>query len=153
MSWASTRRSEYFFGVILFLVVIIGGPLLYWFVSSIPPSCLVGAMRPAGHTNGPCSELDPRYLQAPSVMWARSFKVHSDSYTSVAYIQNSNPNAAVQKTHYKMGLYDSDNILIAEREGDVFIMSGTITPILETNIYPFAQTLKRGESDSGLQTS
>lgn len=135
MSWASVRRAEYLFGVILFFVVIIGGPLLYWGISAIPPACPVGTMRPAGISSGACSELDPRYLQSVSVMWARAFRVRADSYTAVAYVQNSNPNAGVQQAHYKMGLYDGGNVLIAEREGEMFIMPGSITPVLETGIY------------------
>ena len=135
MSWASRRRTAYLSGVIVFLVIIIGGPLLYWWISSIPPSCPIGTMRPSGMSNGSCSELDPRYLQPTAVMWARSFKVREDTYTAVAYISNPNPKAGVERAHYKMGLYDSGNVLIAEREGETFIMPGSITPVIETGIY------------------
>ena len=86
-------------------------------------------------SDGPCSELDPRYLQPTAVMWARSFKVREDTYTAVAYISNPNPKAGVERAHYKMGLYDSGNVLIAEREGETFIMPGSITPVIESGIY------------------
>lgn len=135
MSWASRRRTTYLSGVVIFFIVIIGGPILYWVVSSIPPSCAIGTMRPSGVSDGPCSELDPRYLQPATVMWARSFPVRADTYTAVAYVENPNPNAGVERAHYKIGLYDSGNVLIAEREGEMFIMPGSITPVLETGIY------------------
>ena len=135
MSWASRRRTAYLSGVIVFFSVAIGGPLLFWWIASIPPACAIGTMRPSGFSNGSCSELDARYLQPTAVKWARSFKVRDGSYSSVAYIENPNPSAGVLRARYHMGLYDSGNILLAEREGETFIMPGGITPILETGIY------------------
>src|SRR3989338_11227858 len=67
-------------------------------------------------------------------MWARSFEVRSGSYTAVGYIGNPNPEAGVALAHYRVGLYDSQNILIAERVGTTFIMPGGITPVLEASI-------------------
>lgn len=137
MSWASRRRSAYLSGVIIFFIVIIGGPVSYWWISSIPPACAIGKMRPSGVSSGSCSQLDPKYLQpvARTGSWARSFKVRDGSYTAVAYVENPNPNAGVERAHYHIGLYDSGNILLAEREGEMYIMPGSITPVLETGIY------------------
>ena len=135
MSWASRRRTAYLTGVILFFVVVIGGPVSYWWISSIPPACAIGTMRPSGVSSGPCSELDPMYLQPTAVKWARSFKVRDGSYSAVAYLENPNPRAGVEHARYHMGLYDSGNVLLAEREGETFIMPGGITPVLETGIY------------------
>ncbi len=141
MSWASRRRTTYLSGVILFFLIVIGGPILYWWVSSIPPACPIGNLRPSGMSNGPCSVLDTQYLQPVNVMWARSFKVRDGSYTAVAYVENANPNAGVQHAHYRIGLYDSGNVLIADREGEMFIMPGSITPVLETGIYTGNRTV------------
>ena len=134
MSWASRRRAAYLSGVIAFFVIVFGVPAAYLYISSIPPTCAIGTMRPRGQTSGPCSWLDPRFLQPLSVLWARSFKVRDGSYTAVAYVENPNPTAGVQLAHYHLGLYDSQNVLIAEREGQMFIMPGQITPVLETGI-------------------
>ena len=83
---------------------------------------------------GPCPILDPRYLQPQAILWSRSFHVRDGSYTAVAYIQNPNPDAGVSSAHYQFRLYDSENILVAEREGSSFIMPGSVTPVLESRI-------------------
>lgn len=136
MSWASRRRSAYLVGVILFFLIVIGGPVLYWYLT-IPATCFDGIQN-QGETaidkGGSCVILDERYLQPYVVMWARSFPVRTGIFTAVAYIQNPNPSAGVALAHYHMGLYDSDNALIAERTGTVFIMPGGITPVIETGL-------------------
>ncbi len=78
--------------------------------------------------------LDPRYLQSQAILWARSFRVRDGTYTAVASVQNSNQNAGVARAHYRFSLYDTQNILVAEREGDTFIMPGAVTPILGSRI-------------------
>jgi len=136
MSWASRRRFTYLTGVILFFVIVIGGPIAYWYFT-IPPTCSDGIQN-QGETavdeGGPCLALDPRTLSPHAVLWARSFKVRDGTYTAVAAIQNPNQDAGVADVSYRFSLYDSDNVLVAEREGDMFIMPGAVTPVLEARI-------------------
>lgn len=136
MSWASRRRTAYATGVILFFVIVIGGPLAYWYFS-IPATCTDGIQN-QGETaidkGGPCPLLDERALQPHAVLWARSFRVRDGSYNAAAYIQNPNQNAGVRSAHYHFGLYDAQNILIAERDGTTYVMPGAITPVLESRI-------------------
>ena len=56
------------------------------------------------------------------------------SYNAVAYIENPNPKAGVPSANYKFSLYDSQNILIAERTGTTYIMPGGITPVFTAGI-------------------
>jgi len=136
MSWASRRRTTYVAGVILFFVVGIALPAAYWYFS-IPATCQDGIQN-QGETDvdrgGPCPLLDPRYIQPYAVLWTRSFKVRDGTYTAVASVQNSNRDAGVADARYKFSLYDAQNILIAERDGDTFIMPGAVTPVLESRI-------------------
>ena len=67
-------------------------------------------------------------------MWARSFQVRDGSYTAASYIQNTNENAGVAQVGYRFKLYDSENVLVTERDGVMFIMPGGITPVVESNI-------------------
>ncbi|HEY4527244.1 MAG TPA: hypothetical protein VJK53_05390 [Candidatus Paceibacterota bacterium] len=136
MSWASRRRSKYLTGVILFLAIVIGGPVSYY-ILSIEKTCFDGKQNQgetAPDKSGPCAILDERYITPYAVMWARSFEVRDGSYTAVAYISNPNPSAGVAVAHYRFGLYDSQNILVAERTGTTYIMPGGITPVLEGTI-------------------
>lgn len=136
MSWASRRRATYLGGVVLFFALLIGIPILHY-IFTIPQTCFDGIQN-QGETSvdegGPCLKLDPTHLSPWATLWARSFKVRDGSYTSVAYILNPNPTAGVAHVHYHFGLYDSGNVLVAEREGDTFIVPGGITPVLETGI-------------------
>ena len=136
MSWASRRRTTYLSGVILFFVVVIGAPVAYELLSQ-PATCTDGK-QDGGETDvdrgGPCPLLDTRYVQPYAVLWTRSFKVRDGTYTAVASVQNPNPDAGVVDAHYKFSLYDAQNILVAEREGDTFIMPGAVTPVVESRI-------------------
>ncbi|MCE9541046.1 hypothetical protein K8R03_00625 [Candidatus Kaiserbacteria bacterium] len=133
MSWASQRRFTYGFGTVLFFIILIGGPLAYHFLT-IPATCSDGIQN-QGETaidkGGPCPLLDSRTLSPYVVLWSRSFHVRDGSYNSVAYIQNPNEKAGIRDVSYRFGLYDANNVLIAERTGSTFIMPGTITPIFE----------------------
>ncbi len=133
MSWASRRRIIYATGVILFFLIVIGGPLLYSYLKK-PPTCTDG-IRNQGETSvdkgGPCPLLDTGSLSPSAVLWTRSFYVRSGSYDAVAYIQNPNQDAGARAVPYRFGLYDEHNVLIAERTGMTFLMPGGITPVFE----------------------
>lgn len=135
MSWASRRRSFYLLGFIVFLLVAVVVPLTVRFYK--PPSCSDGTQNQgetAPDKGGPCILLDERTLAPASVLWARSFEVRPGSYSAVAYIENSNKNAGVRSVGYRFGLYDSQNLLVAERTGTTFIMPNSITPVFEANM-------------------
>lgn len=137
MSWASRRRAAYGTGVFLFFVVTIGGPIAYWYFT-IPPTCddsILNQGETAIDRGGPCPLLDPRALAPAPTLWSRSFRVRDGSYNAVAYIQNPNEQAGVRNVAYRLALYDSENVLVAEREGRTFIMPGSVTPVFESNIW------------------
>ncbi len=135
-SWAARRRFLYISGVFLFFLVTIGGPVAYK-LATIALTCHDGKLN-HGETaidrGGPCLLLDERYLQPHSVLWARSFLVRDGSYNAVAYIENPNPSAGVPSASYTFDLYDSQNVLVAERSGTTYIMPGGVTPVLLAGI-------------------
>ena len=123
-------------GIGLFFAVVIGVPVAYRYLST-PATCSDGVQN-QGETGvdigGPCPTLDARYLQPYATLWSRAFQVRDGSYNALAYIQNPNADAGVLSVQYRFSLYDSNNVLVAERDGTGFIMPGGITPILESNI-------------------
>jgi len=136
MSWAARRRFIYLTGITLFLVTVVGLPI-FWKIATIPATCHDGKQNQGETTidrGGPCLLLDDRYLQPHAVLWARAFRVRDGSYNAVAYIQNPNPQAGIVSANYKFSLYDSGNILIAERTGSTYIMPGGITPVFASSI-------------------
>lgn len=136
MSWAGRRKFLYISGITLFLVIVVGGPIAYK-IATIPPSCHDGK-QDQGETSvdrgGPCLLLDDNYLQPHAILWARSFQVRDGSYNAVAYIENPNADAGVASANYQFSLYDSNNVLIAQRTGTTYIMPGGITPVFTAGI-------------------
>lgn len=136
MSWAAQRKMLYVLGIVLLFIIAIGGPVAYSYFST-PATCSDGSQN-QGETGidmgGPCLTLDARYLQPHATLWARSFKVRDGTYNALAYIQNPNRDAGTPLARYRFSLYDSANVLIAEREGASFIMPGSVTPIFESRI-------------------
>jgi len=122
----------YLSAIFLFFAVIFGVPLALWLYE--PSSCFDGKRNQketAIDKGGPCQLLDERYLTPHAVLWSRSFQVRGGERGAVAYIENPNGEAGVQKVAYRFRLYDERNILVAEREGTTFIMPGGLTPVFE----------------------
>lgn len=133
MSWASKRRTMYAGGVLLILIGVAAVPVINFL--SRPATCFDG-IRNQGETapdkGGPCLVLDESRLSPYSVLWSRAFKVRDGVYSAAAYIENPNPSAGNYSAKYYFSLYDSRNVLVAEREGETVIMPGTITPLFES---------------------
>jgi hypothetical protein len=135
MSWASKRRAEYLFGVILFFAVLIGVPtaiLLYH-----APTCNDGKQNQDEtdvDKGGSCPLVDERMLTPHATLFARAFKVRQGVYTAVAYVENPNVNAGVVAAPYRFALYDINNVLVAERTGIMSVLPGAITPVFEGSI-------------------
>lgn len=130
-------------GVTLFFIIVIGGPLAYWYFS-VPPSCTDGIQN-QGETKpdrgGPCPLLDDAALSPPGLLWTRSFRVREGSYSAVAYMQNPNPGAGVRSVRYRFRLYDDRNVLVTDREGTTFIMPGAVTAVYEGGIETGSRTV------------
>ena len=83
---------------------------------------------------GPCARLCTADVHAPIVAWARSFETATSTYTAAAYIQNPNTGAAAYGVHYAFRLFDSNNILVVERDGVIDLPPQPTVPIIEPNI-------------------
>lgn len=136
MSWAFRRRLLYLSGVFLFFLILFGVPVAYK-ILSIPTTCFDGIQNQketAIDKGGPCLLLDERYLQPHAILWSRGFRVRDGTYNAVAYIQNPNEGAGVERVRYRFKMYDAQNVLVAERTGSMYVMPGGITPVLESRI-------------------
>lgn len=135
MSWAMKRRMLYLFGVFVFLSAVISIPAAM--ILSTPPTCFDGVQNQGEHAidrGGPCLLLDNGSIIPHAVLWSRAFSVRDGLYDAVAYIENPNAGAGVYDVRYRMGLYDDENVLVAERTGKTFVMPGGITPVFEGGI-------------------
>ncbi len=69
-----------------------------------------------------------------SILWTRAFEVVPGRYNAVAYLENHNKNAAIDKIKYKFRFSDKDNIYIGKREGETFIPPSGKFAIFEPGI-------------------
>lgn len=125
----------YVLGVITFFAIVASIPL--YFILHKPPTCFDGVQN-QGETSadrgGPCVLLDQSSITPVANILARSFRVKDGTYAAIAYIENPNSGAGVEKVKYRLALYDSENVLVAERINTTPIMPGGITPVFEGGI-------------------
>src|SRR6266404_9405368 len=125
MTWAFKRQIVY---VIVFLTTIcVFGLLIIYPTLRKTPSC-VDNIQNGDETGMDCGGSCPNacisQIDAVSVLWARAFEVVPGRYNAVAYLENHNKNAAVQKISYRFRFADKDNVYIGKREGSTFIPPG-----------------------------
>jgi hypothetical protein len=68
------------------------------------------------------------------VLWSKVFRIKDGKYEAVALVDNPNIFAGLSSLKYKFKIYDEKNILVALKDGDVFINPNEKKLILETDI-------------------
>lgn len=129
------RRILYLLGLAIFVSLIVSVPAIL--ILHRPPTCFDGIQNQtetAPDRGGPCLLLDDTRLTPHAILWARAFKIREGLYDAAAYVVNPNDVAGVAKVRYRLGLYDKDNVLVAERVGTTFLMPDGVTPIFEGGI-------------------
>lgn len=76
----------------------------------------------------------PNELLDPKVRWVRTFEVTPGVVHAVAYIEHSYPAASAKNVKYQFRLYDTNNVLIVERQGTTYLGPMGRTAIVETLI-------------------
>ncbi len=68
------------------------------------------------------------------VVWSKAFKLENGKYDAAAIVKNPNLFVGIHALKYKFKLYDSDNVLVAVRDGETFINPGEDYVIFQANI-------------------
>lgn len=135
MSWASRRKTYYTFGVIAFLILVIGVPAFLFLYDR--PTCTDGIQNGDERgidCGGSCEAICVQDVDQPQILWSRSFRVTDGVYNAVAYIENPNFGAIARDVPYSFKLFDDENILIFERTGITTLSIDGATPIFEAAI-------------------
>lgn len=133
--WAARRKTMYMSIVIGFFVIVFGVPLILALQKE--PTCFDGKQNhdeQGVDCGGSCALLCEFQVKPLSIQWSRSFKAGDGVYNATAFIENPNFNAAIMEVPYVFKLYDTNNVLVKEREGRTFISTDGITPIFEPRI-------------------
>ncbi len=133
--WAFWRRLQYGAGFLSFwLVVLVGGYFIYFYS---PATCFDNAQNgdeQGRDCGGKCVRICSVTVTPPKVVWAESFKIVDGQYNAVAYIENSNSEAATPALSYTFKLLDQGSV-IAERKGVTILPPNSVYPIFEGRIY------------------
>lgn len=135
LSW-SARRQLLYYAVGTVVVVVLAWVSWVSFFSSYP-TCFDGEQNGSERgvdCGGECTLICTQDTSAPTVLWSRSFHTGGNLYTSVAYIQNQNVGAAAKDVSYSFQLYDTQNLLVAERRGIADLPPLAVIPIVLHNV-------------------
>lgn len=132
--WSFRRKAIYLVVAIfaLLLVTVIPAVLLFY----NQPTCFDGRQNgdeTGVDCGGSCSILCSAEVSTPTILWSRVFRVTDNIYSAVAYVENPNINSEAT-ARFSFRVYDANNILIATREGQVFIPRNKVIAIFEPNI-------------------
>ena len=121
-SWATKRKSAYLLIIVVAVLVIIGLPVFKILYKA--PSCSDG-VRNQGEQDidcgGPCRTLCQSAFLPSVTLWASATHVTGGLYNLAAYIENPNVNGAAVNVPYQFSVFDTDGILIVQRNGVINI--------------------------------
>ena len=83
---------------------------------------------------GVCAKECPGEIKDLAVLWSKPLKVAESNYDAVALVENRNLFLSAKSARYQFKFYDDRNILIASREGEIFINPGAEVRYFENNI-------------------
>ena len=122
MTWALRRQLFYIAIIIAFLAVL--GFLIISPHLNQTPTCTDNKQNgdeTGVDCGGSCSKACITQVDQISILWSRAFRVVPGRYNAVAYLENHNKNAAIDKISYRFRFADKDNIYIGKREGSTYV--------------------------------
>ena len=159
MTWALKR--QFFYVVVFILLITIFGFLIVYPVFNRAPTCSddkQNGNETGVDCGGSCAKACFSQVDKISVLWARAFRVVPGRYNAVAYFENHNKNAAVNKINYRFRFADGNNVYIGKREGSTFIPPSGKFAIFEPGIdvgnsIPVYTTLEFTQTPDWIQVS
>lgn len=143
------RRKLFYSGIFILVILIFIGGITWYFW---PKSTCFDNKQNQGEENidcgGPCTPC-LKEIKDLSISWVRFFKIKEGFYDAAALVENSNLFAGIQVLDYQFKLYDTNNILIAVREGSTFINPGEKQIIFESNFPTISRVLGRASIEFG----
>ncbi len=135
MTWALKRQIFYVMVLLVFLSV--SGYLIINPYFQRLPTCTDGTKNGnevGVDCGGSCARACIATLDPVAILWSRAFRVADSRYNAVAYLENHNTTAAINKIRYRFRFADANNIFIGKREGQAFIPPGSKFAIFEPAI-------------------
>src|SRR3989338_1384244 len=133
ISWAAKKQLTYF---LVFLIVIIG-VIVGFYLNITAPSCndkKQNQDEKGVDCGGVCAKECLGEIKDLAVLWSKPLQVSGSDYDAIALVENRNLFLSSKSVKYQFKFYDDRNILIALREGKIFINPGQKFAIFENGI-------------------
>ena len=135
MEWA--KRRKFFWSLVIAVPGVIIAGIIVFNVMNKESTCADGKQNGTEtgiDCGGSCALVCKEETSPLSVKWARAFLIQDRVYSAVALIENRNPNTSIMELPYRFRLRDSENRLIAEKEGVAYIAPRGTTAIFSSGI-------------------
>ena len=133
ISWAAKKQLTY----LLFVLFVVVGLVFAFWLNITSPSCndkKQNQDEKGVDCGGVCAKECLGEIKDLAVLWSKPFKVSGNNYDAVALVENRNLFLSAQSVKYQFKFYDDRNILIASREGEIFVNPGRKFAIFENNV-------------------
>jgi hypothetical protein len=140
MSWSLRRKLiiEVLLGaIVLGIIAVVLVATLYK-----TPSCMDGKQNQGEQgidCGGPCPYECNADETAPTVRFARAVSPQPGRTDLIAYIDNSNPNAALQDAKYTAQFYGPNHTVVAQQSGVITVPPSTTYPLFIPDFYRSSQ--------------
>lgn len=133
MQWATKKKAQLTGSIVLVLFVLMFGG---WYFFIYTPSSCGDRIQNQDEENVDCGGVCDLMCKTPRVdaLWSRATKVANGVYHGTALVKNPLSGAKGVGLTYSMALYDTGNILVAERRGTFDIDPGETRVIFEANV-------------------
>lgn len=133
ISWTAKKQLTY---LAIFLIVVMI-TVSFFVLKIIAPTCFDGKQNQdekGVDCGGVCSQECLGVVKGLTVLWSKPLKISESKYDAVALAENRNLFLSANPVKYQFKFYDDRNILIATREGEVFVNPGQKLAVFESNI-------------------
>src|SRR3989338_6053503 len=133
ISWAAKKQLTFLFFV---LFAVVGLVFAVW-LNITAPSCTDGRQNQDENgvdCGGVCAKECLGEIKDLAVLWSKPLLVSGSNYDAVALAENRNLFLSAQSVRYQFKFYDDRNILIASREGEIFVNPGRKFAVFENNV-------------------
>jgi len=130
--WAQRRKLLYT-SIAVGVLVVVGGIQAFRMLYE-PPTCFDGR-RNGGETGidcgGNCLRICAEDVRPLSVLWTEMFEIREGEYSAVAYIENPNRGAGIERLSYTFRFTDARGSVVREISGVTFAEPGSRFPLFE----------------------
>ncbi|MBC7836312.1 hypothetical protein H7X87_00840 [Acetobacteraceae bacterium] len=130
------RRQLLYYGVVTLVGAVLLGVVYAAFFAKAP-TCFDGNHNGnefGVDCGGSCALVCAETARAPKVVWARAMRTGANTYTAVAYVENTNNGDGAKNVPYSFELYDQNGGFVTHADGVIDLPPIQNIPVIHVNI-------------------